>query len=198
MLRIGLTGGIGSGKTTVSDYFRSLFNIPTIDADEISQQLLLPNGAAYQQVIKLFGTSCLDESGEIDRKFIRQLIFEAPKLRHSLEQIIHPLVKESIVGQTSILTGRYCLISIPLLIESNMQSITDRILVVQTDKTHQLSRVTQRDQCNKQHVETIMNTQLSSKERLKHADDIIYNNDTIESLIPQIEQLHQKYLDLSN
>lgn len=197
MLRIGLTGGIGSGKTTVSDYFQSLYNIPIIDADKISHKLISPQGGAYKEVVELFGRESTLVSGEIDRKFIRQRIFETPELRDSLEQIIHPKVQHSIIKQCEKLLADYCLIVIPLLIESGMQSTVDRILIVQTEKNLQISRVMMRDECSESHVESIIDTQLSMEEKLKHADDIIINNGTHDSLITQIEQLHQKYLALS-
>ena len=197
MLRIGLTGGIGSGKTTVSEYFESLYNIPIIDADEISRELVLPHGEAYNEVIDLFGDESVLESGEIDRKFIREKIFISPELRTSLEEVIHPKVKASIINKTNTMSDRYCLIVIPLLIESSMQSLIDRTLVIQTSQSLQLSRVAERDQCTEAHVKTIIDTQLSDQERIKYADDIIVNDGTHEDLIHQISQLHQKYLALS-
>jgi len=197
MLRVGLTGGIGSGKTTISDYFKSLYKIPIIDADEISRELVSPQGEAYNEVIKLFGNDVILEQGHINRKLIREKIFESPKLRDSLELIIHPKVKKNIFTQTKELASNYCLIVIPLLFESNMQSTVDRILVIDTKKKFQISRVSLRDQCSEDHAETIIEAQLSTEEKLKYADDIITNDGTRESLIPQIEQLHQKYLALS-
>ena len=197
MLRIGLTGGIGSGKTTVSNQFQRIFNIPVIDADEISRELLAPSGKAYEEVVDLFGAECLLTSNEIDRTFLREKIFTDDNLRISLEQIIHPKVQTEITLQTSYLDSKYCLIVIPLLIESNMQSIVDRILVVETSIQNQLDRVSSRDLCSKDHVETIVKSQIESGERIKHADDIITNNGKLEDLIPQIHQLHQKYLDLT-
>ena len=197
MLRIGLTGGIGSGKSVISDRFKSLYDTPIIDADEISHELILPQGEAYNEVIKLFGNDCVLDSGQIDRKYIREKIFSSPELRTTLEQIIHPKVKENIYQQTNLLSSSYCIIVVPLLIEANMQSIVDRILVIQTDKSLQISRVSHRDQCSTAHVETIVNNQSSTEDKLKFADDVIINNGTLENLNPQIEQLHQKYLALS-
>lgn len=196
MLRIGLTGGIGSGKTTVSDYFNSLFNVPIIDADSISHALTSPEGAAFQQVINLFGEHII-KNGELNRKKIRDEIFKTPSLRKALEDIIHPKVQQSIIEMSEQLTEQYCLVVIPLLIEANMQSIVDRILVVHSDPALQVSRVTNRDQCTAADVEKIIESQLAAELKLKYADDVITNNDSHESLIPQIERLHKKYLDLS-
>jgi len=197
MLRIGLTGGIGSGKTTISNQFHSTYNIPIIDADEISRALLLPSGKAYDETIKLFGPECVLESRNIDRKFLREKIFANDNLRVLLEEIIHPKVRAEITTQVKLLNSQYCLIEIPLLIESNMQSLVDRILVVDTSKKNQLDRVSSRDQCDKNQVENIIHAQIDSAERLKFADDVITNNGTSEDLFQQIERLHQIYLDLT-
>ena len=116
----------------------------------------------------------------------------------SLEKIIHPKVRAEIASQIALLESKYCLIVIPLLIESNMQSMVDRILIVDTSKQNQLDRVVSRDQCNKDHVKNIVNAQIDSHQRLKYADDVITNNGKIEDLILQIDQLHQKYLELTS
>lgn len=197
MLRIGLTGGIGSGKSTISDQFHRTYNIPVIDADEISRELLSPSGKAYDETINLFGSECVLQSKNIDRQFIREKIFADDSLRVSLEKIIHPKVQTEIKSQVELLNSKYCLIVIPLLIESNMQSIVDRILVIDTSRQNQLDRVSSRDQCSKDHVEDIVNAQIDSNERLKYAHDVITNNGEPEDLIQQIHQLHQKYLDLT-
>ncbi len=197
MLRIGLTGGIGSGKTTISNQFHSAYNIPVIDADDISRKLLLPTGKAYDETINLFGSECVLESKYIDRKFLREKIFASDNLRISLEEIIHPKVQAEITSQVESLNSKYCLIVIPLLIESNMQSMVDRILVIDTSKKNQLDRVSSRDQCDKNHVQDIVNAQIGQKERLKYADDVITNNAKLEELIQQIHLLHQKYLNLT-
>lgn len=197
MLRIGLTGGIGAGKSTVSNKFYSAHNIPIIDADEISRQLMAPNGEAYEEVAKTFGPESIILSGEFDRKFIRDKIFKDKNLRTLLENIIHPKVRANISHQAASFDSNYCLIVVPLLIESNMQSIVDRVLVIDTQKEKQISRVTERDRCYSIHVQNIMDTQIDPNDRLKYADDIIVNNSDLDDLDRQIQQLHQKYLALS-
>jgi len=197
MLRIGLTGGIGSGKTTISNQFNSVYGIPVIDADEIGRELLLPQGKAYNETIELFGPECVLKSKYIDREFLRKKIYSDDNLRVSLENIIHPRVRTEITSRLETLASKYCLIVIPLLIESNMQSMVDHILVIDTNKQNQLDRVASRDGCDKNHVAAIINAQLDAKERLKHADDVITNNGKPEDLTQQIHQLHQKYLALS-
>ena len=197
MLRIGLTGGIGAGKTAVSEKFKLLHNIPIIDADEITRSLMQAGNPAYEEIVMTFGETALTNNKEIDRKFLRDAIFSDEDKRTQLEEIIHPKVRHSITEKIQTLSAAYCLIVIPLLIESNMQSIVDRILVVDAIKQHQLDRVALRDNCDTSHVEKIIGAQMDAAARLQHADDIITNNEDLDDLDQQIHQLHEKYLALS-
>ena len=197
MLRIGLTGGIGSGKSTISDIFHSIYHIPIIDADEISRFLLSPNQPAFQEVVNVFGNEVVLETGEINRKWLRKKIFSHTGLKQQLENIIHPKVRDEISKQVSSVKTSYCMIVIPLLIESNMQTVVDRILVVDTNQDNQIQRVSSRDNCDPEHVQNIIASQIDSKKRLELADDIITNNGNIQDLHQQVDHLHQKYLDLS-
>lgn len=198
MLRVGFTGGIGSGKSTISDIFQSSYNIPIIDADEISRMLLTPNQEAYQEVLELFGDDVILDNGEINRKWLREKIFVQANLREQLEHIIHPRVRNEISQQVSQVNANYCLIVIPLLVESNMQTVVDRILVVDTSKDNQIQRVISRDNVEPEQVYKIIESQIDPSKRLEIADDIITNNGNIQDLHSQVEYLHQKYLDLSN
>ena len=198
MLRVGFTGGIGSGKSTISNIFHSTYNIPIIDADDISRILLSPNQQAYKQVLDLFGNEVLLENGEINRKWLREKIFLQPNLRRQLENIIHPMVRSEIANQVNLINTSYCLIVIPLLVESNMQTIVDRILVVDTSRDSQIQRVISRDNVDSDHVEDIIDSQIDPIKRLEMADDVISNNGNIQDLHYQVDQLHQKYLDLSS
>ena len=197
MLRIGLTGGIGVGKTAVSDKFHLLYNTPVIDADEITRQLMQTGEETYEEIVSTFGNAALSANKEINRKFLREVIFSDPLKRDALEKIIHPKVRHAITENTQTLSGAYCLIVIPLLIESNMQSIVDRILVVDTHQQNQIDRVATRDNCEPDHVQKIIDAQLNSDERLSYADDIITNNGDFDDLDRQIHQLHRKYLALT-
>lgn len=194
MLRVGLTGGIGSGKTTASDIFQNSYNIPVIDADEISRDLLHQGTTAYDEVINLFGQECLLDNKEINRAYLREQIFSQANKRQQLQDIIHPKVQHAIVQRSAELSDCYCLIVIPLLIEANMQSLVDRILVIDTDKSIQLERIVSRDQCTFDQAEVILSTQITPQERLEHADDILRNNGSLADLSDQIFQFHQKYL----
>lgn len=194
MLRIGLTGGIGTGKTTVSDKFNTLYNIPVIDADQISRSLLAPNGNAYQEAIALFGKDIVLKTGEINRKLLRSTIFSNHQARTNLENILHPKIRSEISKQINALDNHYCLIVIPLLIESNLQSMVDKILVVDASEKNQISRVVARDQSDPEQIKSILRAQASSQERLNQADDVITNNGSFADLEEQIKDLHQKYL----
>ena len=195
-MRIGLTGGIGVGKTVVSNKFKQLYDTPVIDADSISHQLMHVGNETYNEIIEAFGKNVITNSGELDRKFLRDVVFSDATKRMQLESIIHPKVRAEINRQVKSLQSPYCLIVIPLLIESKMQSVVDRILVVDALKHHQLERVKLRDQCSAEHVEDILKAQLDPQERLQHADDIITNNGDLDDLDQQIRALHQKYLAL--
>ena len=197
MLRIGLTGGIGVGKTVVSEKFRLLYDISVIDADNITRQLMQTGKDAYNEIVSTFGTETLSDNKEINRKFLREVIFSDPLKRDTLEKILHPKVRDEIIKNTQTQSGPYCLIVIPLLIESNMQSIVDRILVVDAHRKNQLNRVAARDNCGPDHVNKIIDAQISSDERLSHADDIIHNNGDFDDLDQQIHRLHRKYLALT-
>ena len=196
MLRIGLTGGIGAGKTTVSDKFHKFHNIPVIDADQISHSLMQPGSAAYHEIIAFFGPAVLLASKQINRKYLREKIFLRPESKKTLEDIMHPKVRAEISNKINQLNSHYCLVVIPLLIESGMQSLVDRILLVETSRNNQIRRVSQRDHCAPADVENILNNQADAQTRRQAADEIIDNNTGIEDLDRQIYQLHKKYLAL--
>ncbi len=197
MLRIGLTGGIGSGKTTVSKRFQTLFKVPVIDADEINRDLLTSHGSAYAEIVEAFGNSILTSTGDIDRRVLRQQIFSDQQSRLKLEAILHPKIGTEISRQINVLTSPYVLIVVPLLIELNMQSQFDRILVITAETEKQISRVSKRDNCMQQDVKKILASQIDPEQRIQYADDIIENNGDITGLDQQIENLHEKYMALS-
>jgi dephospho-CoA kinase len=197
MLRVGLTGGIGSGKSTVSNKFNSLFGVPVIDADVINRSLLKPGSIAHTEIKQAFGDEIITGSGEINRKLLREKIFSSEELRKKLENILHPKIRREISSAVSSLETDYCLIVIPLLIESQLQSLVDRILVVDSSQDRQIERVSKRDNCSKHHIRKIISAQTTAEQRLKHADDIIINDGDPGDLDSQIEKLHNKYLLLS-
>ncbi|GMQ92100.1 MAG: dephospho-CoA kinase [Gammaproteobacteria bacterium] len=196
MLKIGLTGGIGSGKTTASNIFSGL-GVPIIDADVIARQVLAINQPAFAETIQLFGKAILDKNGHIDRGTLRTLIFDNPVKRSALEQIIHPRVRDAIEKKAASLQTDYCLIVIPLLIESNMQDLVDRILVITANPEKRINRIQRRDNTSLDDVQKIIDAQIDEKERLSCADDILMNNNDILSLENDIRILHQKYQELA-
>lgn len=194
MLKVGLTGGIASGKTTVSNLFKQKFSIPVLDADEISRALLAVNTPAYNEVIQLFGAKVLKDDQQLDRQFIRKIIFSDPAKRSALEAIIHPRVRAEITNQLQALTADYCLIVIPLLIEADMTDLIDRICVIDVSNELQIQRLETRDRCSHELATEILSTQLDRDSRLAHADDVISNDDDLSHLNHQICKLHEKYL----
>lgn len=196
MLRVGLTGGIGSGKTTVSNAFAQL-NVPIIDADLIAHQLTVPGEPGHTAIVAKFGASICNADNTIDRKQLRKLVFAEPELRHWLEKLLHPLIKQSIDEHTQRLNYPYCVIVIPLLIEARTFDLIDRILVVETSEELRLERTILRDSTTKENVLAIINAQASSVERLAAADDVIYNDQNLEHLVTQVEQLNEFYLKLT-
>lgn len=197
MLLIGLTGGIGSGKTTVCQKFHSLYDCPIIDADEINRQLLDSDEHIHQQIVTQFGPQALSADGHINRSYLRQSIFSDEQKHAQLEAILHPRILETIKQQTRCVDAPYVLIVIPLLFELHLQDQFDRILVIDSDETTQMMRVSERDNCDQQAVRQIMHKQIDRQTRLSHADDIIFNHGTVDALDQQIDHLHKKYMELS-
>ena len=195
-MRIGLTGGIGSGKSTVKNYFDAL-GVPAIDADEISHRLTLPGQAAFNEVVALFGKESLDESGNLNRQHLRELIFTAPALKKKLEAIVHPRVREEIQTFINRVSYPYCIICIPLLLETGGQAIMDRVLVVDAPEELQVERVSCRDKTNEDRTRSIIMAQISRPERLRAAHDIIVNDGNMSDLKIQVGILHNKYIELS-
>lgn len=193
LLRVGLTGGIGSGKTTVKNFFDEL-GAPTIDADEISHRITKPGQAAFDEVVALFGKESLDETGNLDRKRLRALIFDEPELKQKLEAIIHPRVRAQIREFTDRVDYPYCIICIPLLLETGAQSTVDRVLVVDAPEELQVARVSLRDNAEERQTRSIIRSQAGREQRLNAAHDIIVNDGNINDLKAQVENLHKRYM----
>jgi len=195
---IGVTGGIGSGKTTVCDLFHELFAIPVIDADIIAKDVVKKNQPALQAIVAEFGEDILTHSGELDRPKVKKLVFSHPAKRKILEKIVHPEVRNEMRLQISRVNKSYCLLSVPLIAESTDKSIFDRILVVDCDEKIQMERVISRDRLANETVVAIMRAQASREDRLVIADDVIINNGPTSQLNEQVQLLHETYLDLFN
>ena len=195
---IGVTGGIGSGKTTVCNLFHELFAIPVIDADIIAKDVVKKNQPALQAIVAEFGEDILTHSGELDRPKVKKLVFSHPAKRKILEKIVHPEVRNEMRLQISRVNKSYCLLSVPLIAESTDKSIFDRILVVDCDEKIQMERVISRDRLANETVVAIMRAQASREDRLVIADDVIINNGSTSQLSEQVQLLHETYLDLFN
>jgi len=199
MLVIALTGGIGSGKTTVSNLFKSK-NIPVIDTDIIARELVEPGTAAYTQIVSTFGDTILNENKKINRQVLRKLVFSSEQQRLKLEKILHPLIWDKVRAQLSARDAPYCIVVVPLLFENkdNVKEVAfDRIIVIDIEENVQIDRVKKRDNCDEQTVKNIIESQVSRQARLEAADDVITNIGDIDSLQKKIDHLHQQYLDFS-
>ena len=195
MLRIGLTGGIGSGKSTVCDIFREL-EVPIIDSDEIARDLVEPGSHALQQIIHLFGAQVLLEDGRLDRAQMRELVFGSECKRKQLESLLHPLIRQEMQRQISTLNAPYVILAIPLLLEKQWQQQLDRVLVIDCSEAQQRERANKRDGSSRQTIERIIASQIQRKDRVSAADDIIDNSGALDSLRVQVERLHHRYLTL--
>jgi dephospho-CoA kinase len=191
---VGLTGGIGSGKTTVAELFASN-GASVVDTDKISHLLTGPNQPALAEIARNFGPQFLASDGSLDRIRMRNLVFADPSARKNLEEILHPMIREETVRQIHNAIAPYVIVVVPLLIESDSYKKTmNRILVVDCEPETQIRRVTERSGLNREEVLSIIKTQVSRERRLSEANDIIYNEGTIESLLAQVKALHIKYL----
>lgn len=190
---VGLTGGIGSGKTAASDAFAAR-GITVVDADVIARGLLAPGTPLSQQVINHFGQSIAAAAGVIDRAALRQRVFNDPQARQWLESQTHPRVREAILQALQESQSAYTLLASPLLIESGQDKLVDRIIVVDVPESVQRSRTIQRDGNSEAQVDRIMASQCHRSARLAKADDVIDNQGDLIQLEAQVEQLHQYYL----
>ena len=200
MLKIGLTGGIGCGKSTVARIFEQL-KTPVIDADEIAHQLVAIGQPALAQIQQDFGTRVFKQDGSLDRKKLSEIVFSDPKQKQKLESILHPLVYEAIqaaLNQLNQLNKSYCIISIPLIFETNMTHLVDRIMVVDCSVETQIERVRKRDNMAIERIQSIIDSQVSRAFRKAHTNDLIDNSVTDDRLAEEVKKLHNLYLSLSN
>ncbi len=195
-LRIGLTGGIASGKSTVAQRFAEL-GVPVIDADESARIVVAPGSPGLAEVIGKFGENLLTADGALDRRSLRNLIFSDPRRRRELEAILHPLIRADIERRASVASGPYLVMAIPLLIEGGGRQHVDRVLVVDVDEEVQLERLMARDGSTPEEARAILAAQASRASRLKDADDVVPNEGTLAELRRAVDQLHQRYLDLA-
>jgi len=195
MLVVGLTGGIGSGKTAASDYFNVL-GIDVIDADLASRVVVEPGQPALAAIAEHFGSDVLLTDGELNRAALREKIFTDPQQKQWLESLLHPLIGAEIDRQLAAVTSPYALFVSPLLLETQQSLRCDRIIVIDVDVDTQVKRATSRDNNSEAMIRNIINSQMSRADRLSRADDIVTNSGSLAELHQQIDRLHQRYLKL--
>lgn len=196
MLRVGLTGGIGSGKTTVSNHLAKL-GATVIDADVVSRQVVEPGEPALDEIKSQLGEEFIRSDGSLNRDLLKKAIFNSPDLRLKLEAILHPRILGRMAKEADASTGPYVVLVLPLLVEANLTDLVDRVLVVDCEEDTQVARLHERDNLTDDQISQILQAQASRQERLSYADDVITNNDDIDDLLRSTEQIHQFYLDLA-
>jgi dephospho-CoA kinase len=192
MLRVGLTGGIASGKSLVADIFVEL-GAALVDADVVARDVVEPGSSALATIGARFGTDLIGADGRLDRRRLRQMIFSDPAKRQELEALLHPLIREQLLEGAKRANGPYVVIAVPLLVESGFAALVDRVVVVDCPQALQLERLIKRDQISDAEARSMLEAQLDRETRLKSADDVIDNGGDIASTRRQVERLDKRY-----
>ncbi|PQJ39416.1 dephospho-CoA kinase [Vibrio campbellii] len=191
---IGLTGGIASGKTTVANLFKQQFKIDIVDADIVAREVVEPGTPGLNAIIEHFGVDIVRDDQMLDRAKLRERIFSNPEEKTWLNGLLHPMIREKMIEDLEQVTSDYALLVVPLLIENKLDSLCDRVLVVDVDLQTQISRTVKRDNVSEDQVKAILASQASREQRLTLADDVVKNNPDDPDLLLQITDLHEKYL----
>lgn len=195
MLRIGLTGGIGSGKTTVARYFAEL-GVAIIDADVIAREVVKPHSPVFKKIVEHFGDIVIEKNGNLNRQKLRKLVFNNINERQWLERALHPLIRKRMKEEIAKVKSSYCILVIPLLIENLPHPLVDHILLVDTPQELQQHRVKERDKLRPNQLQAILEAQTNRQQRLAAADDVIHNDKGLPELHQAVVELHTKYLKL--
>ncbi|MHA6310194.1 MULTISPECIES: dephospho-CoA kinase [Pantoea] len=193
---IALTGGIGSGKSSIARQFAA-FGVNIIDADLIAREVVEPGTPALQAIEARYGAAILTEQGSLDRARLRDIIFQTPEEKNWLNALLHPLINARTQQLIAEATSPYVLWVVPLLVENQLQHQADRVLVIDVDEATQIARTRQRDQISLAQAQRILAAQATRQQRLACADDIIDNSGEPEDALPQVAELHQRYLRLA-
>ena len=193
---VGLTGGIGSGKSAAANFFQNE-GITVIDADDLSREVIEQDTPGFEKIVDCFGSAIIDSDGSINRAFLRQEVFDDEKKKKLLESIIHPLVRDLMIEKIAASQSPYSIIMVPLIFETNSMKNYNRILVIDCDPIVQLERAMLRDKNSKIQIQKIIDSQCSREERISIANDIIPNNDSLENLKIRSIAMHKFYLGLS-
>ncbi|MDP6534810.1 MAG: dephospho-CoA kinase [Gammaproteobacteria bacterium] len=197
MFVVGLTGGIGSGKSTVAEYFQAL-GVCLVDADLIARDVVEPGSAALDSIAQHFGSSILLQTGNLDRSQLRHIVFSQPQEKDWLEGLLHPLIGQCMQSRIANCKSLYCLLVSPLLLETDQKKLVDRVLVVDVSESNQLARTLARDGGDESTIRAIIDSQISRQTRLQHADDVLDNEQSLGRLNSAVATLHNKYLELAN
>ncbi|AJE22463.1 dephospho-CoA kinase [Azotobacter chroococcum] len=192
---LGLTGGIGSGKSAAARHFSDL-GVYVVDADQAARWVVEPGRPALAEIAGHFGREILLADGSLDRAALRRRVFLSEEERRWLERLLHPLIRQEILASLKQASSPYAILESPLLVETDQHTMTQRILVVDVPESLQLERAMQRDQADRKQVEAIIKTQASREERLRHADDVLVNDRDLSWLQAEVERLHRFYLTL--
>jgi dephospho-CoA kinase len=195
-VRVGLTGGIGSGKSTVANLFAEL-GVPIIDADRVAREVVEPGERALEEVVAAFGPGVLEPTGRLDRAALRARIFANEQDRTRLEAILHPRIRARMETLAEEASAPYCVLCIPLLVETRQLDLVDRVLVVDAPEELQVARVCARDGLAADSVQAILRAQAPREARLAAADDVVRNGGDVADLRRQVEALHRRYLALT-
>ena len=194
---VGLTGGIGSGKTTVGNLFAAK-GVDTVDADIVAREVVAPNSSGLQAIEQRFGPQILLENGELNRHALRELVFSDTAAKNDLNAILHPLIRLEMLNQLANTQSDYCLLIAPLLYENQLESLCNKSIAVDLSEQQQLSRAMARDDSKESTIQGIMAAQISRSERLKKADYIVDNSQSLDALPEQVNDLHKKLMTKSN
>jgi len=194
--RVGLTGGIASGKSTAAKFFDAL-GVPILDSDQVARDVVEPGQPPLERLVERFGPSILTPDGHLDRPALREIVFSDPKARADLEALTHPAIGAAMEARSATAGGPYQILVIPLLVEKNLSAHVDRVLVVDCEEQAQIRRLRARDGSTLEQAKAILNAQASRAARLKAADDVIHNDTDMNAVRDQVTALHARYLDLS-
>jgi dephospho-CoA kinase len=197
VFRVGLTGGIASGKSTAAKFFGAL-GVPILDSDQIAREVVEPGQPPLERLVERFGTSILTPDGHLDRPALRNIVFSDPKARADLEALTHPAIGAAMEERSAAAGGPYQILVIPLLVEKNLRSHVDRVLVVDSEEELQIARLRARDGSTPEEARAILNAQASRAARLKAADDVITNASGMNAVQEQVNALHARYLELAS
>jgi dephospho-CoA kinase len=194
--RVGLTGGIASGKSTAAKFFGAL-GVPILDSDQIARDVVEPGQPPLERLVERFGAKILTADGHLDRPALREIVFSDPKARADLEALTHPAIGAAMEARSAEAGGPYQILVIPLLVEKNLAAHVDRVLVVDCDEELQIRRLRDRDGSTPAQVQAILKAQAPRAARLKAADDVIHNDTDMGTVRNQVATLHARYLELA-